>query len=421
MKRRVLLLAVAVMMTITPAPAQFETPVTWTNYQATDSNNAVFPGTLKVAWAFDTGGKINGSLAISGDTIYVDSFSKKVFALDLKTGRKRWEATVPRIVMSTPIVADGLVIVGTGTNQVLTDSGATTIWGNPAGDDVIALRQSDGTVVWTYHTVGEDMPTPAVVGTNLIFSNGDMHAYALNIKTGKLLWKTALPGITTMSATATGDGRAFVIASRGLDYIFSNNATHMIALDPKTGAIAWSAHYGNSDCSPTVADHLVMCEGSSYLWYGVRGLGWMGRNDVEAYDMRTGHRAWRWVGDPGYFTMLGSSERGIAGMVHGGILYQSIPTLDEMGAFRLTDGKLLWTFRSAGSVKMSPLYWDGFLIFGDTEGLLYAVDATTGQINNIVAKKLPFTTSAPVIVGETLFIANGTHLYAIPLDSLVLR
>lgn len=400
--------------------SRYETPSAWTNYQANDANNAVFPGTLSTSWTFDTLGKVNGSLAVVGDTIYVSSFSKKVFALDVSTGRVLWSANVPRIVMSTPIVVDNLVIVGTGTNDVLIDDGDTTIWGVPGGDDIIALSAKDGTTVWRFHTVGEDMPTPVFFEGRLIFSNGDMHAYALDAKTGKLLWKTPMPGVTTMSAATISHGAALLVASHGLKYIFSNQASHLIAVDALTGKIRWSANHGNADCSPTVADDMVVCEGSLYVWYGESALGWMGKNDVEAFDASTGALKWRWVGDIGYYTAVGSNERGISGMVHDGVLYQSVPTTNEFIAFRMADGKVLWRFHTAGSVKMSSVFWGGKVIFGDTQGLMYSVDARTGQINNIVAKNQPFATSAPVIVGRTLFVANGSNIFAIPLKQIVL-
>jgi outer membrane protein assembly factor BamB len=401
-----------------PAGRAFATPPAWTNYQANNSNNAVFPGTLDVKWSFDTGGKINGGLAIANDTLYVSSFSKRVFALDLTTGKERWSARMPDIVMSTPIVADGLVIVGTGTNHVMEDRGPITIWGRRQGDDVIALRQSDGARVWDFHTVGEDMPTPALTDGRLVFANGDMHAYALDVHTGKLLWKVPTPGVTTMSATATGSGYAFLIASHGLNYAMSSHATHVMALSPRTGRIAWSSEHGNSDCSPTVSRGLVICEGSNYAWYGVNQLGWMGSNDVDAYSQHSGKLIWRWVGSVGYYTSVGSSERGVGGVAANGILYQSIPTIDEVKALYVASGKGIFTFHTAAPVKMSGVVVDGKVIFGDTAGMLYAIDGRTAQIQSLTSFKHPFATSPPIVVGKTLFIANGSTVHAIPLSTL---
>lgn len=390
----------------------------WTNYQKNDGNNAVIPGRESYAWTFSPHARINGSLAVVKNSVYVDTFGKRLYALDIATGKPRWVATGQGVLMSTPIVYHGLVFVGTGTNKVLKDRGPVTIWGRQGGDYVDAFRTDDGKPVWTFHTVGEDMPTPAIVDGRLIFGNGDMHAYALDYATGRMIWRTRIPGVTTMSATATAPNEAIIIASHGLDYVFSKEATHVLALDPRDGRIRWSAIHGDSDCSPTRYRSTIVCEGTVYEWYGNNQLGLMGKNDIDAYDAQTGRQKWRWVSRIGYFTSVGSNERGIAGMAHNGILYQSVPTRDEVIAIRITDGSILWRFKTAGPVKMSLVIFQSFLIFGDTSGMLYVVNSGDGTIEALRSERLPFTTSSPVIVGRTLLVANFNSVRAIPLNSL---
>lgn len=393
-------------------------PRKWTNYQRNDGNNAVISGNFRYEWSFDPHARINGSLAVVGRTVFVDTFAKKLYAIDITDGKPRWTAKGQGVMMSTPIVAGGLVYVGTGTNHVLKDSGNITVWGRPGGDFVDAFDMTTGQLVWSYKTIGEDMPTPALIGNRLIFGNGDMHAYALDARTGQLIWKVPLPGITTMSATATAPGEAILVASRGIDYFFAKNASHVIAISPQSGRILWSSIRGNSDCSPTVTGAIVVCEGTINVLYGNNQGGYMGRNDIDAYDAQTGKRLWRWLGDVGYFPAVGSNERGIAGMAEGGILYQSVPTLNEMVAIRISNGKLLWKFHTAGAVKMSPVSYGGSLIFGDTAGMLYAVSMRTGTIQGLVSERLPFTTSAPIVFGKTVLIADYNRLLAVPVDKL---
>ena len=390
----------------------------WTNYQKNDGNNAVIPGSESYMWTFSPHARINGSLAVVDQSVYVDALNKKLYALDITTGKPRWVARGQGVLMSTPIVYHGLVFVGTGTNNVMEDKGPITIWGRAKGDYVDAFRTDNGKLVWAFHTVGEDMPTPAVVDGLLIFGNGDMHAYALDHSTGRLVWRIRIPGVTTMSATATAPNEAIVIASHGLDYVFSKKASHVLALDPRDGHVRWSAIHGDSDCSPTRYKSIVVCEGTIYEWYGYSQLGLMGKNDIDAYDTTTGRQIWRWVSRIGYFTSVGSNERGIAGMAQNGILYQSVPTRDEMLAIRMSDGHVLWRFHTAGPVKMSPVVFQSFLIFGDTSGMLYVVNSRDGTIEALRSESRPFTTSSPVIVGRTLVIANFNRVLAIPLKIL---
>lgn len=73
----------------------------WPMYQYRADHNAVF----------SVGGKINGGLALAHGAIFVESFDHRVSALDERTGRVLWSTPVSNTVMTTPIVADRLVIV----------------------------------------------------------------------------------------------------------------------------------------------------------------------------------------------------------------------------------------------------------------------------------------------------------------------
>jgi outer membrane protein assembly factor BamB len=398
--------------------ASLGAPTEWTRYQYAATNNAVFPGPLLTEWSFDTGGKINGGLAIVGDTLYVTSFSRKVFALDVNTGERRWSASFSNILMTTPIVADGLVFVGTGNNDTLFRDGHI-ICARPEGDEVVALRARDGARVWSFRTVGEDMPTPELLNHRLIFSNGDAHAYALDEMSGREQWSVPMPGFTTMASTALAGGNVILQAFHDAKTRVSQGPDHVLALDPQTGRVMWSAIHGNADCSPTVVASTVLCENSDEAMFPRGRVSFFGTNTVTAYDANTGAETWHWTGDPGYFTDVGSYEYSIAAVADSGVLFQSVPTASEVVALRIRDGSLLWSFRTAAPVKMSGIVFSHYLIFGDTAGLLYAVDTQTGMVNNAIAFETPFATSSPVLVGKTLFIANGSSVLAIPLSRII--
>src|SRR5579872_7025301 len=112
----------------------------WPMYQHQANHNAVFATPpLRVSWTRRLGGKINGGLAFARGTLFVESFDNRVSALDARTGRVLWSTPVSNVVMTTPVLADGLVIVGTGTSSVLTQTAAKLIWGRPQGDEIVAL------------------------------------------------------------------------------------------------------------------------------------------------------------------------------------------------------------------------------------------------------------------------------------------
>ena len=388
----------------------------WPMYQFASDHNAVFAGENAAQWNIDLGAKINGGLALVGSTLYADSFNHKIYAIDANSGKIQWTGSANNILMSTPVVAHSRVLVGSGDNDVLTDSGMTTVWGRPEGDDVMAFDTARGSVAWTYHTAGEDMPSPAIVGNRAIFSNGDMHAYALDLRNGKQLWRVAIPGITTM-ASATADGkRVFLVATLGTDFNYNDLRSHLLALDLKTGRTIWSVPYGNSDCSPTVGGNLVYLEGTRYIHYVPSdSSAWMGTNTVYAFDARSGALKWSFESNAGYFTSVASNERAIAGTYVDGALYQALPVANMVAAFDAQSGRVLWRFPTSAPVKMSPVVVDGVVIFGDTAGMLYAVERKSGQLRHVESYRSSFSTSPPIVAGSTIYIANGTQVMAIPL------
>jgi outer membrane protein assembly factor BamB len=81
-------------------------------------------------------------------------------------------------------------------------------------------------------------------------------------------------------------------------------------------------------------------------------------------------------------------------------------------------GKELWTVHTSANVKMSPVVKGEVVYFGDTAGIFYRVDRKTGSILHTTSYLQPFSTSPPVIVGDTVFIANGQVVVAVPIDEV---
>jgi outer membrane protein assembly factor BamB len=391
----------------------------WPVYQYASDHNAVFRSSLDVEWGCDLGDRTNGGLALVGSTLYADSFDHRAYAIDVRTGHIRWAKPGTNVLMSTPVVARHVVVFGSGSNAVLKDEGKTTVWGVPGGDYIFGLHTHDGRLVWSYHTVGEDMPSAALTHGLAISANGDMHAYAVDAETGRLAWRVPIPGISTMASTAIDGDRVFIVAALGTDYNYSMSRTHLLALDAATGKTIWSAPYGGSDSAPTLGDGMVFIEGAHYARKTAHGKSVpMGRNAVYAVDENTGKLRWSYEGDDGYFTWIGSSEETIAGTYHDGTLYQSFPTVDHVIAFDAKTGRQRWRFTTNGQVKMSPVVVDGIVIFGDTSGALYSVDAQTGHIVHVERFNAPFSTSPPIVVGSTVIVAYGKRIVAIRLKTL---
>jgi outer membrane protein assembly factor BamB len=314
--------------------------------------------------------------------------------------------------MSTPIVTnDGLVIVGSGKDGFLKPYDYTSqTWGRPEGDDVYAFAARDGKLMWKFHTDGQNMPSPALVDDSLIFANGDAHAYALDVKSGQLRWKADLPGVATMASTTVHDGKAFISVCHNAPYTCETRA-----LDVASGRTIWTNPHGGSDCTPAVDGGMVFVNGTSAE---NKPYNPGGRDTVAGIDERTGKTKWTHRFEAGPFTYIASAERQIAGTAVDGVLYQPIGNLQRVVAFNQRTGKVLWSTDTSANVKMSPLVKGDRVYFGDTAGVFYSLDRRTGRILHTTSFLQPFSVSSPVIDGDTMLVANGSIVVAMPVEGL---
>jgi outer membrane protein assembly factor BamB len=311
---------------------------------------------------------------------------------------------------------NGLVYVGSGGNDMLAHQGnmllrfqyhGKAVWGIPNGDEVVALNLKDGKPRWRFKTIGEDMPSPVYDRGRIVFANGDWHAYALRADNGKQIWQRDTSGVSTMASATVAGGNVLVATCK--DGI---RDSRMMALNPDTGDVVWQTPYGHCDASPTYGDGKIF---TADVEPGA--IKYVGRTVVAAVDPKTGKAIWTYrANSQGVWTMLGSDEAAIAGTYNNGTYYQSAPLDDQLIAFDAATGKIRWTLHTAGPVKMSPVVRNGRLYVGDTVGMFYIVDANSGKLIAIQPFKKPFTTSPPVIVGNTLFIVNGESVQAVPLS-----
>jgi outer membrane protein assembly factor BamB len=393
-------------------------PADWPMYQYSSDRNAVLAEPrISASWSYDAKAKVNGGLALANGLLVLETFNKDVIALDARTGALRWRSGKFRnILMTTPVIANGLVYVGTGANPILPiywsqpilkmTYGGRKVLGVPQRDEVAALDITDGKKRWSYETLGENMPSPAYVNGRIVFVNGDWHGYALRSDTGQLLWRTNVNGYSAMSnAAVIGNDVVMGICRNG---IFSSST---IAIDSTTGKVRWEAPYGHCDGSPAVGN------GEVFVQSVVPGsMKFVGRNRVAALDAKTGKVLWTYVAPKdGVATVLGSDEGSVAGMYHDGVYYQAFPLEDSFIAFDARTGKIRWQMPTSGPVKMSAVLSKGTLYFGDTTGVMYAVEASSGKLIRAVLFKEPFTTSAPIVVGRTLYAVNGTQVLALPI------
>jgi len=155
---------------------------------------------------------------------------------------------------------------------------------------------------WTFQTdtPGKFEATPIVLDGVLYVTGANNLAWALDARTGRPIWRYRrdLPdGVVVCCGRVN---RGFGILGDTL-YMATLDA-HLLGMDRKTGAIVWDAVLGDykaaysSTSAPLVVKDKVLI-GMGGGEYGVRGF-------IDAYDAKTGKRAWRFYtipapGEPG--------------------------------------------------------------------------------------------------------------------------
>ena len=158
---------------------------------------------------------------------------------------------------------------------------------------------------WVFQTdtAGRFETTP-LLRDNVLYVTGPLNvAWAVDARSGREIWryKRELPPTGNLTACCGLVNRGFGVLG---DRLFMTTLdAHLIALNMKTGGVVWdttledfSKGYASTIAPLVVKDKVIV--GVAGGEYGIRGFG-------DAYDAKTGARAWRFdtipgPGEPGF-------------------------------------------------------------------------------------------------------------------------
>ncbi len=197
---------------------------------------------------------------------------------------------------------------------------------------------------WSRRTGGFLSSSPAQVnGVVYIASYIDSSGYAVNAKSGALVWKFHVFNQAIDGSPAVANGAVYVGSYTGTVY----------ALDAKTGALLWSYKTGSFEVSSATVDNGTVYIGAN--------------NNLYALNAQTGALEWR------HFTGGGYGVNSPA--VSGGVVYVGANNLYALDA---TTGAVLWSYPNLGGGS-SPAVANGVVYVG-SDMSMYALDATTGTL-----------------------------------------
>ncbi len=303
----------------------------------------------------------------------------------------------------------------------LTYSGTYKGWRYSSLDQIAASNSQNLTLQWVFQTaaLGQFETTPLVIDGVLYGTGQANRAFAVDARTGRAIWRYQrhLPdklqpccGMVNRGFAASGD-KLFMATLDG----------HVIALDRVTGNVVWDATAADSrqayvfTGAPLLVRNKIIV-GVAGGEYGVRGF-------IDAYDVETGRRAWRFntvpgPGEPGHETWAGDSWKtgGAPAWITGsydpelGLVYWPTgnPSPSDYGGDRSGDnlysncmlaldadtGKLKWHYQYTPhdlhdyDATQIPILvdrpWNGpprkLLVHANRNGFLYVLDRSNGEL-----------------------------------------
>jgi outer membrane protein assembly factor BamB/tRNA A-37 threonylcarbamoyl transferase component Bud32 len=128
------------------------------------------PASAREAWSFSAMSPIRSSPIVDGEHLYFGTDGGEFICLDV-SGELRWRFQTRRRVMSTGMVHEGIVYVGS--------------------DDwhVYALDTEQGYPIWRFRTRGPVISSPVYADNKVYFGSADGHVYAVEALNGREVWK----------------------------------------------------------------------------------------------------------------------------------------------------------------------------------------------------------------------------------------
>lgn len=324
----------------------------------------------------------------------------------------KWTFNSPANVISTPAVANGLVLFGNSLGEVtaLSISSGKKQWGYQTGNAIysspavsenrMVLGSTDGSVyclsvdkgrnLWQFKTEAAVLGSPIIV-QDTVYIGGSDHSYrALELKTGKEIWHfDGLDG-PVMSTAVLHDHKL----------IFGAWDCFLYALDNRTGKLIWKwdngspiRNYSPASCIPVVENGIV------YVVAPDRYL--------SAIDLQNGKTLWR--------SNAATVRESLGVSADGKYLYGKTMN-DTIVAFPTSSSKpdIAWKLDAGFGYEHVPsmlIEKAGLVYFGTRSGRVYAIDP--------VKRKLSWIRKMDNSMVNTVQVLNGHQLVAATMDGKI--
>jgi len=163
----------------------------------------------QVIWQYDTTDTLWASPCLEGDTLYVASYDKNLYALDVVTGKEKWaepfQAKGP--IITAPVFNNGVIYIGS------------------LDRSLYAIDQATGNLIWSFPSESNAGNSPEnwfwatpVINNGFIYApDMDGYVYILDAGTGALISNIDL-GSPVSSSPVLLNGKVIVATQEGSIY-----------------------------------------------------------------------------------------------------------------------------------------------------------------------------------------------------------
>jgi outer membrane protein assembly factor BamB len=352
---------------------------------------AIYANNGTELWHYEGG---YGSPAVVNGVLYLAN-ETHVYALNATTGTKLWNFTTPGSIFSSqssPAVANGVVYVGCGDNNVGSNSG-----------NVYAIYANNGTKLWNFTTRGGVM-FPPTVANGIVYAGSagaDNNLYALYASNGTKLWNYTA-GDAVWGSPAVANGVVYVGSYDGNLYaLYASNGTKLWNYTTR-GVVPPSLEV--SFTSPAVANGVVYV-GDLYGAGGYTNY----RGSLYAIYANNGTEFWNFT-----------TAHGVASppAVANGVVYVGGYLPGDIFALDANNGTELWnylignsnSYPTMGTVTSSPAVVNGVVFVGSEDDNFCAIGNNSTALNagapSTVSINQNFTVNG-TLSGSTFGVADA--------------
>jgi len=345
----------------------------WKSFRGDPQNTAYIPLTIgvpnKLLWKYNAKRPLKSSPIVVGKIVVIGSLDKRVHFLDALFGKDLGVYKVSSPVSTSACGEDVRIYFGL-------DKGRK--------EALFALNLRTGEILWK-KKLGDLSSSPALCGDKIFVGSVSGILKALNKNTGEVIWEFETKA--SIISTPACDGHSSSTSGERV-ICFGSTDGYLYALDIESGGVRWKFKAeGAIYSSPAIRNGTVFfgsVDGNLYaLNLGDGSLMWKFKTQADVYSSPAVAESLVYIGSNDYFMYAVNQKSGELCWKFGteGLIRSSPIAVGNKLFFGSHDGnfyvlnrftgKLLWKYQTKGMISSSPAYYDGRIYIASEDGFLY--------------------------------------------------